>query len=621
MALQDGLLTFTIKETIFLSSDKAGIGELQELELVPDVEVLENQSYISITGCLQLYGKYEPIRDTAEGNSGGTESLVEAMSFAPFQRDAAHGWEEQIGHRIPLNITIPVERIADVSDIYAVVDSFDYKLESPHQMLIEAELKLGGIQFADLAESEQQQTAESAQVPLAEEQTAYESWEFSHVAAEAAEESAEPSSLEEIEQKLTRLEQEMEIQERHETAEARQSTGWLNPAALPASATYGQTYGDVSVNEQEQETGSREFSFDADSGDEGDSQEASLEAQTSDSTTDELVREEDSQPFGFTAANIASEAAEESNDSQPEPRVTHATASEYPQTGEAQQVAGDLFDQPALPASALYGQTYGDVGPKETQKAGSRNPAYQEQTTDHAQQDTWLEEQYPGPAADEPVVAIHDMEPPAVGYTSASVRDSAEQPESAQQESVPAHAPASDSQTVESVEASASPQQDVSQETSASPSEEYGEEAVEAAAEVQELVQEEAEQTEVRVAISGKPMREEGGGISITSIFSQASRARQEAEEINEQSSSSSSRKGALETLSAPTLEAVQNLTSFVRNREERSSQLKLCIIQRDETLEQISQRYSLPVSKLLEVNRMSSSDQLVAGQILYIPQ
>ena len=29
MALQDGLLSFAIKETIFLSSDRAGIGELQ----------------------------------------------------------------------------------------------------------------------------------------------------------------------------------------------------------------------------------------------------------------------------------------------------------------------------------------------------------------------------------------------------------------------------------------------------------------------------------------------------------------------------------------------------------------------------------------------------------------
>lgn len=116
-------------------------------------------------------------------------------------------------------------------------------------------------------------------------------------------------------------------------------------------------------------------------------------------------------------------------------------------------------------------------------------------------------------------------------------------------------------------------------------------------------------------------MREEGGSLNITSIFSQASRARQEAEASEEQSSSSSSRKGSSETVSASTLEAVQNLTSFVRNREERSSQMKLCIIQREETLEQISQRYSLPVSKLLEVNRLSPNDQLVAGQILYIPQ
>jgi len=64
----------------------------------------------------------------------------------------------------------------------------------------------------------------------------------------------------------------------------------------------------------------------------------------------------------------------------------------------------------------------------------------------------------------------------------------------------------------------------------------------------------------------------------------------------------------------------MQNLTSFVKSKEERSSQLKMCIIQRDETLEHIAQRYSMPVSKIVEVNRLAT-EQLVAGQILYIPQ
>jgi len=216
MALQDGLLSFAIKETIFLSSDKAGIGELQELELVPDVEVLENETYISITGCLQLFGKYEPIREAAEANSGGTETLVEAMTFSPFRQEATeegfYGWEEQIGHRIPLNITIPLERIAEIGDIYAIVDSFDYKLESPHQMLIDAELKIMGIAFAEQAQAQVQEPEQQIHPQLYDqnEETVQagqeEAWAFAHVASEEQENEVQPVSLDEIEQKLSELE-------------------------------------------------------------------------------------------------------------------------------------------------------------------------------------------------------------------------------------------------------------------------------------------------------------------------------------------------------------------------------------------------------------------------------
>jgi stage VI sporulation protein D len=140
-------------------------------------------------------------------------------------------------------------------------------------------------------------------------------------------------------------------------------------------------------------------------------------------------------------------------------------------------------------------------------------------------------------------------------------------------------------------------------------------------AEVAEVEEEIDDEVEVRVAISGKASREEAGGnLNITSIFSQASRAKQEAEALEAESSSSSSRKGVTAGANPSTLEAMHNLTSFVRRKEERSSQLKMCIIQRDETLEQISQRYALPVSKIVEVNRLAT-EQLVAGQILYIPQ
>jgi len=190
---------------------------------------------------------------------------------------------------------------------------------------------------------------------------------------------------------------------------------------------------------------------------------------------------------------------------------------------------------------------------------------------------------------DEPVLAIHEQEPP--DYT----------PVASEQHESPAVAEVAE--VVDSAEA-----------------EEVHEDA-QIAAEPVIAEQEEDEEVELRVAISGKASREEPGNVNITSIFSQASRAKQEALAQEAESSSSSSRRKGMASSAAPTTtEAMQNLTSFVKSKEERSSQLKMCIIQRDETLEHIAQRYSMPVSKIVEVNRLAT-EQLVAGQILYIPQ
>jgi stage VI sporulation protein D len=128
------------------------------------------------------------------------------------------------------------------------------------------------------------------------------------------------------------------------------------------------------------------------------------------------------------------------------------------------------------------------------------------------------------------------------------------------------------------------------------------------------------ETKEMRVAISSKPSKDEGQKLNLTSIFSQARRVQEaQAAEVNE-SSSSSSRRSALPEADSLSLEAVHSLTSFIRNKEERYSTLKLCIIQQDDTLESISHKYSLPVSRIVEVNKLTS-DRLTEGQILYIPQ
>lgn len=582
MALQDGLLSFAIKETIFLSSDRAGIGELQELELVPDVEVLENESYISITGCLQLFGKYEPIRDTAGQDSGGAETLVQAMTFAPFRPEGTdgpyYGWEEQIGHRVPLNITIPQERIAEMGDIYAIVDSFDYKLEGPHQLLIEAELKIVGIALSDQsvnASSElpgqyQEQEQMHAQSPYGFDQPATapreEAWEFAHVAADQEEGPVELSSLEEIEQKLAQLEQQLEQQAEPASYESVGSESGGSGGYEPAG------YEDAAYEPESYESAGYESSGYESAGYEG-AQSTSL--------------------FDTPALEVSAREYE---------HYEYQAFGEVTEVDSAGGQPASYQDEGNVQDSALWGADTPAIG-----SAGYDSPIYGTQVTNADQAEQWEDIPVTQEEQDEATLAIHDNQHPAITPVAAEGAD-AKAKEAEEAEAAP--------ESAEAVETAKAVEVAETEDTAEAPE---APDAVEVAAEPAET-QTASEEVEVRIAISGKPSREESGNVNITSIFSQASRAKQEAMAQEAESSSSSSRKGSVTEATGFTLEAMQNLTSFIRNKEERSSQLKMCIIQRDETLEQISQRYSLPVSKIVEVNRLSS-EQLVAGQILYIPQ
>ncbi|HET7579228.1 MAG TPA: stage VI sporulation protein D [Bacillales bacterium] len=60
-------------------------------------------------------------------------------------------------------------------------------------------------------------------------------------------------------------------------------------------------------------------------------------------------------------------------------------------------------------------------------------------------------------------------------------------------------------------------------------------------------------------------------------------------------------------------------LTKMMAKDDEEFSSLKMCIIQRGESLDTIAERYELPPSQLVRVNRLES-EEVEEGQILYIP-
>ncbi|MFS0654674.1 LysM peptidoglycan-binding domain-containing protein [Bacillus sp. 179-C3.3 HS] len=59
----------------------------------------------------------------------------------------------------------------------------------------------------------------------------------------------------------------------------------------------------------------------------------------------------------------------------------------------------------------------------------------------------------------------------------------------------------------------------------------------------------------------------------------------------------------------------------FAKQEEEDFSRMKICIVQQEDTVDRICERYQLNVQQLLRTNSLSADAELEEGQILYIPE
>lgn len=80
------------------------------------------------------------------------------------------------------------------------------------------------------------------------------------------------------------------------------------------------------------------------------------------------------------------------------------------------------------------------------------------------------------------------------------------------------------------------------------------------------------------------------------------------------------------EPIQEPTYQATEEreenalyLTGMMAKSEEQFTRVKMCIIQEDESLDTIANRYDVSTSQLIRTNRLEA-DHVEAGQILYIP-
>lgn len=122
---QQSGLRFDIYERVHLSEGVAGIKELDEIELVPHIQVYPENDQAVLRGNLYLTGTYA-------GEQWGENRTLE--------------------HFIPVEITLPMNRIHSLEEVAVEIENFDIDLLSSRSLNVTGVLTLHGIEMISPAE-------------------------------------------------------------------------------------------------------------------------------------------------------------------------------------------------------------------------------------------------------------------------------------------------------------------------------------------------------------------------------------------------------------------------------------------------------------------------------------
>ncbi|WP_214628780.1 LysM peptidoglycan-binding domain-containing protein [Paenibacillus agaridevorans] len=119
MSNQSNGLRFDVYERVHLPDDVAAIDELEEIELVPRIQVIDQGDQAVLKGQLLLSGVYR-----------GQNAIAGPLTLE---------------HWIPVEISLPMNRVSRLDDISIEIDNFDVDLISARTLNVTGVLSLRGI--------------------------------------------------------------------------------------------------------------------------------------------------------------------------------------------------------------------------------------------------------------------------------------------------------------------------------------------------------------------------------------------------------------------------------------------------------------------------------------------
>ena len=567
---QNHRLQFSVEESICFQKGQE-VSELLSISLDPDIRVQEVNDYVSIIGSLELTGEYNIDQNKH------TEEIYTDKRFVEQVRKREDGSAE-LTHCFPVDITIPKNKVSHLQDVFVFIDAFDYQLTDSRILTIQADLAIEGL-LDDTQDKE-------PEIPLYEAPAAFREEELSEPPAHSVVEEPGASSAEEavLQHEPPAEPPELFISKAGLREELETEKAESEPPESVASEPEARE--DVKEEEESEELAVPETEVRAES----ETEESEPEPDHSEIEIQEIVKakKETAEP----AAAIADVREEADSPAETELRE-HAGAEE----------------SPALEAE-LHSETV--IAEEKAETTVSPNHEYA------LRQEAQKEEAAQSDQAD-PALCQEEAEPDealeSVSEAALSIEDSRETASAVYMENDNADLHFHFNQKTSSEEASQEELPEPAYRTFLPEQEE--EDSFYSAPKL--LEEEEQEEESFEIEVRKTPSAEEPKEETPFQSFQLPESSETERKETDAVPRVAP----AAETKEPQTKESDNSLylTKLFTKEADEFSRMKICIVQQEDTIERLCERYEITSQQLIRMNSLALDDELKAGQILYIPQ
>ncbi|BAU26972.1 stage VI sporulation protein D [Aneurinibacillus soli] len=560
------VLAFPVQHSIFIPQDQNEIEQIDEIELTPNIHIEEVVDEVIVSGYLKLEGTYTgrppKFPDIPENENGvPLTGYVDSVVFNPFAMDPDDFPSESettpFEQKIPVHIRIARDKISAMDDLYAAISAFDYDIQSARKLTITAELVLNGIQQTSVRQPEM----ETHVIPTSFEYTLPMQETEEEGLQEQAEEQ-EPEAKQEIVPELISFTPE--------------------PAPEPVS----ELIPEIIIKPKPDRT------------------EAAAEVPPE--LVEEVSRKQTDAPSLQKDVTTVQAVQKEESDPDPNPQIELVSAEiiQPPVQEEEQEpeVKQEIVPEPISftpePASEIIvksepdrAEVAAEVPPelvKEVSRKQTDAPALQDDITDVKEEGELVREEKEMLTESAPELKVERKPELKPKLELKAERDPEPELEPEANRDL-------EMKLGSELEGDRDPESD-----------------------------EEPEDAKVSITLKGTrrdPVTVTTGLLSSVAATAEAEKRAEEVQAEENRISQQEREARAEEEKAARALrEDALYLTNFMNKTEETFARLKMCIAQKDETLEEIADRYNITAAEVAEANGLHTNSTVARGQVLYIP-